>query len=244
MAGNPSSLPERQTAVLMSIGVESEVLALFENGFHDANIDVRVVRMRTEEDLNNTRFDGCIIRLDEWAPELLAHVRRSTLNARALVYGVGPASCLSSVAQFGINALVENGKAAEVNEAVWTSYLLLLGKMRRFLRLPLVVPVQIEGSDQPRAGFTTDISGGGMTIDSDSPLPRSVRLHLALPGAGSVVLPAVVCWRSTRKSGVQFLESADVDQVKQWINDYLGIVPEPAPQRASAASPGIGLRRA
>jgi hypothetical protein len=238
VAANPSSTLERQSAVLMSIGVESEILALFESGFRQVNIDIRMVRMRTAEDLSDTRFEGCIIRLDEWSSELLARMRASTLNTKALVYGIGSVARLPSVARFGINALLERGTEAEITDAILSSYLLLVGRMRRFLRLPLVIPVQIDGSGQTCVGFSTDVSGGGMTIESETPLPRAVYLHLVLPEANPLSLPAVVCWRSGQKTGVQFLESGDLDRVRQWMNDYLGILPEhSAPPLAAAGKP-------
>lgn len=224
MAAALSPLSEPQTAVLMGIGVESRVLALFEDCFRPMRINIRTVRMHTEQDLEATRFNGCVIHLDEWAPELLARIRQSNLNAAALVYGVGPLTQVAAVARFGLTAVLEKCTEAEVAEIVEASHLLLVNRLRRFVRLPLVVPVQIESADQAITGFSTDISSAGMTIARAASVPRVLNLTFALPDSPLLHVPAIVCWRSADKIGVQFLESADVGHVEQWLQRSLGIV--------------------
>ena len=110
-AVSPISKP--QNAVLMGIGVDAPTLLLFEDHLRLLGINVRTVRMRTEEDLDTTLFDGCVIRLDEWSAGLLTRIRQSSLNAGALVYGVGPLSLVSTHARFCLTAVVEKCTGGE-----------------------------------------------------------------------------------------------------------------------------------
>ena len=106
---------------------------------------------------------------------------------------------------------------------VWASHLLLVHRFRRSLRLPLVVPVEIESGDQTITAFTKDISSGGMTITGAASAPRALHLRFALPDGLPLQVPAIVCWRSGENIGVQLLESPDAGHIEQWLQDHLGL---------------------
>lgn len=90
-------------------------------------------------------------------------------------------------------------------------------ELRRHNRAPLDTPVEFvrKGSSERIAGRATDISLGGMFIETATPLPFSAELvvHITLPSpAGSpasaskaaFTLPGVVRWTRADGMGVQF----------------------------------------
>jgi type IV pilus assembly protein PilZ len=69
------------------------------------------------------------------------------------------------------------------------------------------VEVSLKGSDQRTVGRATDISIGGMYIESDRPLSfnAAIVVYARLPGQpDTFVLPGVVRWVRDNGMGVQF----------------------------------------
>jgi type IV pilus assembly protein PilZ len=83
-------------------------------------------------------------------------------------------------------------------------------ELRRYQRSPVDLPVEFaaKGSPQRFAGRATDLSLGGMFVETDQPLAFGAELivHTHLPGLKApVALPAVVRWtRSGDGMGLQF----------------------------------------
>jgi hypothetical protein len=85
-----------------------------------------------------------------------------------------------------------------------------LVELRRHQRAPVDVPVEFspKGSQQRRSGLATDLSLGGMYVQTAEPLPFGADLvvHVTFPGQKATFgLPAVVRWvRAGQGMGVQF----------------------------------------
>ena len=82
-------------------------------------------------------------------------------------------------------------------------------ELRRHSRAALDVPVEFvgKGAAERFAGRATDISLGGMFIETDRPLPFSaeVIVHVTLPSQKApCALPGVVRWNRNGGMGVQF----------------------------------------
>jgi type IV pilus assembly protein PilZ len=79
---------------------------------------------------------------------------------------------------------------------------------RRFERKPVEFAVEFSVLQGGRvAGLCSDISVGGMRIQTQSPAPfgATVTIYAELPGArGTSVLPGVVRWAKQGEMGVQF----------------------------------------
>ena len=78
-----------------------------------------------------------------------------------------------------------------------STYLLILNEFRKYLRIPIVLQVQLETDAKAHTGSSCELSGGGMSM-----VIPSARFHLgetctvtfSLPEAQSVHLHASVCW--------------------------------------------------
>ncbi len=84
-----------------------------------------------------------------------------------------------------------------------------MNELRRYQRAAIDVPVEFaaKGSSDRSAGRATDISVGGMFIQTEQPLPFSAEIviHVTLPRQRApFALPAVVRWSGPHGMGVQF----------------------------------------
>lgn len=84
-----------------------------------------------------------------------------------------------------------------------------MSELRRFQRATVDVPVEFvaKGGSERVSGQATDISLGGMFIQTEQPLPFSTEIvvHVTLPRQrGPFAMPAVVRWSGPHGMGVQF----------------------------------------
>ncbi len=84
-----------------------------------------------------------------------------------------------------------------------------MSELRRYQRAPVDVAVEFlaKGTERVTAGRATDVSLGGMFIQTTEPLAFSSELvvHLRVPRQrGPLALPAVVRWVGPTGMGVQF----------------------------------------
>jgi hypothetical protein len=107
---------------------------------------------------------------------------------------------------------------------------MVIHELRRYVRIPIVSPAEIDTGNRVSAPVTTvEISSGGISVRCNTQLPKSdpVRLNLSLPGLGKLSLRAYICWhRETDKIyGLRF-DSTDERRLKVrgWIDQYLEIV--------------------
>jgi type IV pilus assembly protein PilZ len=82
-------------------------------------------------------------------------------------------------------------------------------ELRRHHRVPFTEPVVFspKGSDKRGTGASTDISLGGMFIETATPEAFGVEVvvHVHIPGEPSAyALPGIVRWTSSEGMGVQF----------------------------------------
>lgn len=213
-----------EPAILAGIDLERGSLSAFENCFRRFKLKVKVCYITADQKLDKTRFDGCVLRIDDRAPEILARVRSSALNRSSLAYGIGNTEAASKVAHLGLNAMVPSLEESEVLKAAEVTYLLLVRKLRRFVRVPIVTQVQIETPAQSITGLTRDIGAGGMAlqIPPGVRVPGKVTVSFVLPGLAPITVPAFPCWYSGDAVGLQFAGSEDLKDVKDWVDRYLG----------------------
>jgi type IV pilus assembly protein PilZ len=82
-------------------------------------------------------------------------------------------------------------------------------ELRRYARAPLDVAVEFtpSGKTERVPGRATDISLGGMFIETTAALPHHAQLvvHITMPGQSApFALPAKVRWTGPKGMGVQF----------------------------------------
>jgi hypothetical protein len=132
---------------------------------------------------------------------------------------------------YGINAVLDEPLDRQsVLKIVRATHLLVIHELRRYVRIPVVSQAEIDTGNRVNAPATTvEVSSGGLSMRSATPLPKSdpVRLILTLPGLEKMSVRAFVCWyrESEKVYGLRF-DSSDERRLKirAWIDQYLEIV--------------------
>ncbi len=222
------SAPARHTvATLAGINVPAGTLEVFQNCFRNFKVPVTLLHLRSAEDVANTPCDGCVFSLDERAPEILSALRSSPRNRNALAYGIGTFERAAAIAHLGINAVVTAPESPDVSRAVEATYLLLVRQLRRYVRVPIVTPVEMETApgSPPLKGISKDISAGGIAVvlPDGAKLAGKLIVRFVLPELEPLSLPALVCWYAADSIGMQFTGSDGQARVKHWVEQYLGV---------------------
>lgn len=211
-------------------GIDAGMLEVIRDCFKDFRIAVQLSELEPAQ-VGKTSMDACILRLDApETPALLAAIRRSDLQKRCVVYGAGSQEAAIRLSKDGINALIEKATAREIISAIRVTYLLLVNRLRRHVRIPLVLHVRVDAEDKVVHGITRDISAGGLNITAESGLAlgRKVKVDLALPNGPELELDGVVCWAGGTSFGVALFNSSKQAKLRKWSEDYL-LIEEPAP---------------
>jgi c-di-GMP-binding flagellar brake protein YcgR len=145
-----------------------------------------------------------------------------------ILYGIlAEGADVRRFSKYGINALMDFplDRSAVLNVARSTSAL-LLHELRRYVRIPLVIEVSIEGTNSKCSGSTREISGGGMSVQlAEAVSGDKLQLSFTLPDQPTTRIGATVCWATNNGLvGFQFLNSGAARQaVKDWISSFLGL---------------------
>jgi PilZ domain len=183
--------------------------------------------------LNRQKFEACVLRLyDPEADRILKAVRNSPSNRRLVIYGIARNTQEAlRYSTYGINAVLDEPLDRQsVLKVVRATHLLVIHELRRYVRIPVALPVEIDvGGQAPVVATTVEVSSGGISIHCLAQLPKSdpIRLMLNLPGMEKLTVRASVCWyrESDKVYGIRF-DSSDERRLKvrAWIDQYLEIV--------------------
>jgi hypothetical protein len=169
-------------------------------------------------------FDAAILPADGATAARIAAARAA--NRRILIYLVGPLPEVARLAHFGVNAALESLSDSAIAKAVDHTYLLLAGKLRRYARVPVYVPVNILVDGLSYTAITEDLSAGGIAAMTTSPanvtVGKAVGLRLVLPSTEPLALQGVICWMSSERIGVQFERSPEQERLRKWVDEFLG----------------------
>jgi PilZ domain len=183
--------------------------------------------------LNRQKFEACVLRLyDPDADRILKAARNSPSNRRLVIYGIARNTQEAlRYSSYGINAVLDEPLDRQsVLKVVRATHLLVIHELRRYVRIPVASQVEIDtGNHTPFAVTAVEVSSGGMSVRSSSPLPKTevVRLNLALPGLEKLSVRAFVCWYrdSDKIYGLRFDPTDERRlRVRGWIDQYLEIV--------------------
>ena len=183
--------------------------------------------------LNRQKFEACVLRLyDPDADRILKAARNSPSNRRLVIYGIARNTQEAlRYSSYGINAVLDEPLDRQsVLKVVRATHLLVIHELRRYVRIPVVSQVEVDtGNRTPFMVTAVEVSSGGMSVRSLSPLPKTeaIRLTLALPGLEKMVVRAFACWYrdSDKVYGLRF-DPTDERRLKirGWIDQYLEIV--------------------
>jgi len=221
------------TARTASVHIDPACNAFLGDCFRQFGIGIVPVEGDPVAVLNCQKFEACVLRLyDPDADRILKAARNSASNRRMVIYGIARNTQEAlRYSNYGINAVLDEPLDRQsVLKIVRATHLLVIHELRRYVRIPVVSEAEIDtGSRTPATVTTVEISSGGMSVRSATPLPKSeaVRLILGLPGMEKLSVRAFICWHreSDKVYGLRFDSSDDRRlKVRGWIDQYLEIV--------------------
>lgn len=221
------------TAKLACVGLEPASSAFLQDCFKQFGVTLVPVGENFAKVLSSKKFEACVLRLyDPDAEKILSAARNSPSNRRMVIYGIARNITEAlRFSPFGINAVFDEPlERQRVLKVVRATHLLVIHELRRYVRIPVVTETNVEmGRTKSVAAASQEVSAGGMSLSSPSPIPAQdmVRLTFTLPGTKTVKLRAQVCWerRDNNLYGLRFDNTDDARLiVKSWIDQYLELV--------------------
>jgi hypothetical protein len=131
---------------------------------------------------------------------------------------------------YGINAVMDEPlERQSVLKVVRATHLLVVHELRRYVRIPVVTELMIEMGSRTLNAMTVEISGGGMSVRTETALTSAdvARLTFNLPGSKKVTIRAHLCWSRTGENlyGFRFDPTDEARiKVRSWIDQYLEIM--------------------
>lgn len=208
------------------LGVDDASAAVLANCFRQFAIDTQAFPAAAPARISDA-YSACVVPLNREAEPVLRELRRSSHDI--VLYGIcGSAHDALRFAKWGINAIFQMPvRESEALQVVRSTHLLLLGELRRYVRVPLVCPVTLETGVQVIEASSLEISAGGILLSTNAALKvsQAVLASFALPGAQATSVRSIVCWTRDQEgtSAIRF-DTGDTRRaaVRQWIDDYLG----------------------
>ena len=174
------ALPPKTAARVAMLNLAPEVAGVIGESFRTFHIQTVPLEQDWATRLQREKFDGCVLRLDDECERVLKTARSSASNRNILLYCVAPDTRTATrYSSYGINALFyEPVERASALRVVRATNLLVLHEFRRYVRLPVVVEVELEADGVKHTLITVEISSGGMSLYSDKRLPdyRNVKV--------------------------------------------------------------------
>lgn len=197
--------------------------------FKPFQMQTRRIAQDAAATLRKEKFEGCVLRLaDAEAEAIVQGARESRSNRGIVLYGISsgilPAMKFS---KYGINAVLSDPlERNNALKAVRATYLLALHEFRRYVRIPIAIPVTLRVDGRNITTLSQEVSGGGMSLEAPNLLEGKVRVDVTfeLPGEAPVSMPAEICWRRPPSStlGVRFNATDPRRQVvRDWIESYM-----------------------
>lgn len=220
--------PSKPTPRVALVRLDAATCDILQKAFQECGIQTTRLAEDFTTPLLKSKFEGCVVRLDEHASDVLDVVRSSPSNRRMILYGILTEGIdVRIFSKYGINAVLEPSLLrSDVLNVVRSTCALLLNELRRYVRLPLVISASVEGRSGKLSGSSREISGGGISVQLPGEPQLSDRLCLSfsLPEKPTVSIGATVCWQKGTLVGFQFQDSDPGRQVvKDWINSFLGL---------------------
>lgn len=223
----PKTKPVPKVAL---IGVDRTSAEILRAAFQQFKIDPHLLLTDPVQAMQNKKFEGCAVRLDDKALAVLEAVRNSPRNRQITILGICQEHDeVGRYAKFGINAVLKLPlDRQETVKAVRSTQMLILHELRRYVRLPIVIEVLMQTAGGTKiSGMTRDISYGGTSVKVPNKVSADTALDLkfTLPNGDEVKMPGSVLWFHPPETiGIRFEPNDPGRQkVRHWIDGFLGI---------------------
>ena len=129
-----------------------------------------------------------------------------------------------------------------------TTPVILIQKLRRFSRVPMVIPVQIATEKRTFHARTEMLGGGGMCVVTPERLQISqdVRVSFDLPRLGNLLIRGLVVWTRPAEDriGIEFESGKEQRSVHEWISNlFRDLLSQSSPRTNGTAGPGNPLSK-
>jgi hypothetical protein len=231
--GNAGSAVSKIVARIGSVGLDEASNAFLRDCFKQFGIHLASINGNFSEVLARKKFEACALRLYATeAEEILSAARSSPSNRRMVIYGLARnAREALRFSSYGINAILDEPlERQSVLRVVRATHLLVIHELRRYVRIPVVTETIVDvGRAQNLTVASQEVSGGGMSVHSPSPIPSQdmVRVSFTLPGAKEIKVRATICWSRPTETlyGLRFDSTDDARfAVRKWIDQYLELM--------------------
>jgi hypothetical protein len=231
MIGPNGAHPGRTVARTASIHIDDACNEFLSECFKPFGIQLVPLEGDPVTAFQRQKFEACLLRLyDPEAERILEAARHSSSNRGVVIYGIAHnAKEVLRHARFGINAVFDEPlDRVSVLKVVRASHLLVINELRRYARVPVVGETEIETPMGKVRALTVEVSSGGMSVRSRTPLSpaNSVTATLELPGTSRFSLRAFVWWARPDEKvyGLRFDPSDERrGRVRDWIEEYLEV---------------------
>ncbi len=230
--GNSGIAVSKITAKAASIGIDAAAMAFLQDAFKQFGVQVVSLSGNPIDLFSKQKFEACVLKLyDPDAEKILTAIRNSASNRRMVIYGIArntPEALRFS--SYGINAVMDEPLDRQsVLKVVRATHLLVVHELRRYVRIPVVTELMIEMGSRTLNAMTVEISGGGMSVRTETALTSAdvARLTFNLPGSKKVTIRAHLCWSRTAENlyGFRFDPTDEARiKVRSWIDQYLEIM--------------------
>jgi hypothetical protein len=236
MSAQAATATMKKTAMLAAVGVDAAQLDLFKSSLQKLGIQVQPTAYDPKHPPKGADVSAFVVRLGVGAEEVLTTIRSVQEHRDTVIYAVGSEADVMGLAQFEISVLLPDLSPPAVNDAVQSTYQLLLHQIRKYARIPIVIPVQMGVGDSSLMGISRNISAGGMSVSflpnsSGTPATAAsmallqpdtvLQTSFNLPHSSRFHMSSVLVRKSDKMASFQFLGSPDQEALKGWIERYL-----------------------
>jgi len=199
---------------------------------------------------HNDHYDGAVI--DSSAPDgggrLLSAIRMSPAGASAILFALvddreSMREAYRSGATFCLDKPLQHDRVMRCFHA---AHGLILGERRRYYRHPYSTPVRLRYENHPHIdAMMINVSGGGLCIHSNTPLPANTegRLEFLTDASDELLVGSfVVAWQNGDRYGLRFRRLSR--QTRQMLHEWLTLCAEQALGVTSTPLPPLPHRDA
>jgi hypothetical protein len=220
---------KKAVATVALVGLEEAPAAILRDCFKQFGIQTTQLEGDVAQRLQRQKFEAMALRLDDAAEALLQSARSSPSNRRVVVYGLSAdTKATLRYSKYCINAILQEPLERQAAlKVVRATRLLVINELRIYVRVPILLELNIDSEGRRFKAATQEVSAGGMSLNCEQKLKvgQVLDVSFTLPDGQQVRVGASVCWlRDPDLAGIRF-EPSDERRlaVRRWIDDYLGI---------------------
>jgi hypothetical protein len=217
-------------ANVAAIGIELSDLAQLQSAWSKFGVEVHLIAYEGIRSLRGPHINAFIVRLDPGVKPILQTIRAMDEFHNSLIYAVGTDADIQGMAEFEIGVLMPDLSEDSAVEAIQNTYQLLMNQMRRYARIPMVIPVKVTAGAFTISAVSRNISAGGIRLSVVEPADAQLaalqpdkvsQITFEAPHKARFHLPSTLVRKSKNSVGFEFMGSPDQEELKHWLDRHL-----------------------